>query len=322
MPGHFHDLDLATFWEDNAYARKEYVEAPPDDAMIASIEAELGVKLPGSYVELMRVQNGGMPRNTCFPTREATSWAADHVAITGIMGIGRTKTYSLCGSLGSAFMQSEWGYPKIGICICDCPSAGHDMIMLDYRKCGPRGEPEVVHVDQESDYRITFLAKDFETFVRGLVNSEVYDTNDVGEALAIVDSGTFSTRLAALLEASGRPEIGPILRRVCRELTEAKGYFALHADAASHFVYDMLFLLVSTSEAVKSQKAYLEAYPEMLALGDGGFTTGGYAPGFVEDWLKKRIARGQIVKSRGRLSFSEAYTKTMQRKLRARAKPS
>jgi hypothetical protein len=124
----------------------------------------------------MQVQNGGLPQNTCFPTKEATSWAEDHVAITGVMGIGRTKTYSLCGSLGSAFMQSEWGYPKLGICICDCPSAGHDMIMLDYRKCGPTGEPEVVHVDQESDYRGTLLAKDFETFVRGLVNESVFDT--------------------------------------------------------------------------------------------------------------------------------------------------
>jgi len=39
---------------------------------------------------------------------------------------------------------------------------------MDYRKCGPRGEPEVVHVDQELDYRISLVAKNFETFIRGL----------------------------------------------------------------------------------------------------------------------------------------------------------
>jgi hypothetical protein len=220
-------------------------------------------------------------------------------------------------------MQSEWGYPKLGICICDCPSAGHDMIMLDYRKCGPTGEPEVVHVDQESDYRVTFLAKDFETFVRGLVNESVFDTAraDLEAALIAIDRGTFSSRLAALLEASGRPELGPILRRACRALSEEKGYFALHADAASYFVYDLLFFLASAAGPVKSQKAYLELYPELLAFGDGGFTTGGYAPGFVAEWLKKRLARGQIVKDpRGRLSFSEAFTRTMGRKLRDAAK--
>ncbi len=125
----------------------------------------------------MKIQNGGIPRNRRFPTEVPTSWSKDHVAISGILGIGRKKTYSLCGKLGSKFMQEEWGYPDIGICIPNCPSAGHDMIMLDYRKCGRQGEPEVVHVDQESDYKITFLAKDFEAFIRGLVNESVYDTS-------------------------------------------------------------------------------------------------------------------------------------------------
>jgi hypothetical protein len=60
----------------------------------------------------MKQHNGGIPHNTCFPTDEGTSWAEDHIAISGIMGIGRTKTYSLCGQLGSKFMQEEWGTRK------------------------------------------------------------------------------------------------------------------------------------------------------------------------------------------------------------------
>ena len=66
------------------------------------------------------------------------------------------------------------GYPDIGVYICDCPSAGHDMICLDYRKNGKNGEPEVVHVDQELDYKITFLAENFELFVTGLVSDDLY----------------------------------------------------------------------------------------------------------------------------------------------------
>ena len=55
----------------------------------------------------MRVRNGGIPRNTCFPTTGPTNWANDHIAITGIAGIGYDKLYSLCGDLGSQFMLGE-----------------------------------------------------------------------------------------------------------------------------------------------------------------------------------------------------------------------
>jgi hypothetical protein len=175
MKNSFDSFDLSEFWEESEYALKEYVSETPTAELISSIEAELGYKLPSSYIELMKTQNGGMPRNCCFPTKEATSWASDHIAITGILGIGREKTYSLCGDLGSQFMMEEWGYPDIGVYICDCPSAGHDMVCLDYRKNGKNGEPEVVHVDQEDDYKITFLAENFEIFIRGLVNDEYYE---------------------------------------------------------------------------------------------------------------------------------------------------
>ena len=54
----------------------------------------------------------------------------------------------------------------------------HDMIFLDYREHGPRGEPKVVHIDQEDDYCITPLADSFEEFVRKLVNEDDYDYED------------------------------------------------------------------------------------------------------------------------------------------------
>ncbi len=171
----FEDFDFSKFWDDSKYALKEFVDETPSDELIDSVEKELGYKLPASYIELMKMHNGGIPYNTCFPTEKPTSWAEDHVAITGIFGIGRNKSYSLCGDLGSQFMIEEWGYPADGVYFCDCPSAGHDMILLDYSKCGKDGEPEVVHVDQEGDYEKTFLAKDFETFIRGLVNEEDFE---------------------------------------------------------------------------------------------------------------------------------------------------
>lgn len=175
MNNNFADFNFSDFWDNSDYARAEYVSEPPTTELIASVEAELGYRLPDSYIAMMTLQNGGIPKKNCYPTTVPTSWAEGHIAISGIYGVGRDKDYALAGATGSAYMIEEWGYPEIGICICDCPSGGHDMVMLDYRACGNTGEPTVVHVDVELDYEITFLAENFESFIRGLVDESIFD---------------------------------------------------------------------------------------------------------------------------------------------------
>lgn len=302
----FKDLDLSRFWEDSDYARKEYVSLPPDDALISELEQELGYRLPASYIWLMKQQNGGIPRNLNFPTSEPTSWADDHIAITGIMGIGRQKTRSIGGGFGSRFWIDEWEYPDIGIAICDCPSSGHDMVFLDYRECGPAGEPAVVHVDQEDDFRITRLADNFETFIGGLVNDEVYDTSaeDKLADLDMAQHGAFSATLADLCAHAERAlNIEHVIREIARLIIEEKGFFALHADERSYLLYDIQFWLYASAHPQVTRTAYLKAYPDIIAFG-GEFTTGGYAPAFIEDWLKTRIAQGEIVTQQDVMSLT------------------
>jgi hypothetical protein len=164
----FGDFDLSDFWKNSEYAIEEYVGEPLTDELVKSAEDELGYRLPQAYIDLMKQQNGGIPRKTNHRMTSPTSWAEDYIAISGIFGINKTKRCSLGGGFGSQFWIDEWGYPPIGVYFCDCPSAGHDMVCLDYRKCGSQGEPQVVHVDQEADYQITFVADNFEAFIRGL----------------------------------------------------------------------------------------------------------------------------------------------------------
>jgi hypothetical protein len=175
MSNIFADFDIEQFWKPSEYAEKKYVGAALTDEQVAAVERKLGYKLPASYIELMKYQNGGIPRKTNHRTQERTSWAPDHIAIHGIFSIGSEKSYSLCGELGSEFRIEEWEYPAIGVYFADCPSAGHDMICLDYRDCGPSGEPRVVHVDQEYNYKITFVAENFEAFIRGLEEEEAFE---------------------------------------------------------------------------------------------------------------------------------------------------
>lgn len=141
-------------------------EPAPDSHLIRSVESELGVRLPRSYVDLCRAHNGGHLVRNAHPTTSPTTWATDHVGVTSVAALGRTAPFSLCGEVGSTFWVREWGYPDIGVYVADCPSAGHDMIALDYRS---GDEPAVVHVDQELGYRVTLLAPDFATFLAGLV---------------------------------------------------------------------------------------------------------------------------------------------------------
>ena len=176
--GIFADFDFDQFWDNSEYAAAEYVGRRATSEMIRTAEAELGCALPRSYVELVTRQNGGMPRCQAFRTTARTSWAPDHIAIHGLFGVDPLVENSLLGALGNRHWIGEWGYPDIGVYIADCPSAGHDMVCLDYRECGPEGEPTVVHVDQEFDYKVTLLAESFEAFIRGLISNEAIDRED------------------------------------------------------------------------------------------------------------------------------------------------
>ncbi|QOH80948.1 SMI1/KNR4 family protein [Plesiomonas shigelloides] len=188
----FGNFDISNFWVDSQYAGKHYTEDAPTDATIADLESQLGYRIPRSYVELARIQNGGYPNNTYYRTNIPTPCAAAaHVAITGIYAIGKSAYCSLGGSMNTRFWVEEWGYPPIGIYFADCPSAGHDMIALDYRKCGNDGEPCVVHVDQECGYKITKLADTFEEFIRKLEPEAYFADNSPNDSPDIIASDSW-----------------------------------------------------------------------------------------------------------------------------------
>lgn len=141
-----------------------------NDDMVASAESTLGVKLPSSYVGILRVRNGGSLRRNTFATSFPTSWAEDHFEVRALLGIDGESGIDSIES-GSQYLIGEWEYPNIGVVIVECPSGGHDTVMLDYSKLNKAGEPTVAYIDEDRSART--VAESFEEFIGKLEpNSE------------------------------------------------------------------------------------------------------------------------------------------------------
>jgi hypothetical protein len=146
-------------FEDDDY----YTGPPLDSEMVRRAEEALGFRLPPAYIDTLLERNGGVLRRRCCPTASPTSWAADHFEVRALLGVGGELGIDSPSGQGSAALIAEWGYPQIGVVICDMPSGGHDAVMLDYSDSGPEGEPAVAYVDEDRLPRR--IADSFEEFL-------------------------------------------------------------------------------------------------------------------------------------------------------------
>ncbi|MFJ8648774.1 SMI1/KNR4 family protein [Streptomyces sp. NPDC093546] len=163
---------LATFWADDDHG----VQPPLTDETVREAERVLGVTLPSPLLDLLRLRNGGIVADDhdAFPTSQAT-WSEDHVPFDTLMGIGGLEqTMSL---LDTPYLVKEWGLPSPIVLLS---GDGHCWIGLDYRDCGPDGEPSVTWFDTELGVECA-LASDFRTFVEKLTAASVFDP-DLGDS--------------------------------------------------------------------------------------------------------------------------------------------
>ena len=162
------DVDLTGFWHDNRESLLRHTCPPLDDAMIAEAEKELGFRLPKSYVQLMRLHNGGLVNRCRFRVQFPKFGCPDTIYITDIMGIGRDAPYSLLGRFGSRFLVETRGHnKKIGVAVCNTTLPGRALVFLDYRGVDASDEPRVTWADAQEKQEL-LLAKNFSEFIRGL----------------------------------------------------------------------------------------------------------------------------------------------------------
>ena len=166
----FDGFDFEGFWNDDPEAVRIAQGPACTDEMIMNAERELGYKLPNSYIWLMKQRNGGYVKRDTFMLGYELSIVGDRMNIPQIYGIRDDNSFgAINGMFGTEHMVEEWGYPNIGVVFGVGFFGAHEAFFLDYRECGPQGEPKVSHVDQECDYRITVVSENFESFIRSLV---------------------------------------------------------------------------------------------------------------------------------------------------------
>lgn len=165
------DMDFSDFWHDIRESERHYESAKPDLRAVRSVQEELGFRLPDTFVELMKMHNGGMVNRCWYPIRFPAETYSDYIQITHLLGIGRDANYSLCGRFGSKFLLEGKGeLETAGIAIANCISPSRAVIMLDYRNAGKDGEPCVTFVNSQTNEE-SIIAPNFEIFIRGLKTS-------------------------------------------------------------------------------------------------------------------------------------------------------
>lgn len=109
---------------------------------LTMVENHLGVKLPVSYIELMRTQNGGRLFRNSIQQDQL------NIRVDYLLGIGGKLDE---GILITPYMIMEWGLPNNIVLIS---GDGHSWVCLDYRD--NKENPCVSFIDTEDNSFLAF----------------------------------------------------------------------------------------------------------------------------------------------------------------------
>ncbi|WP_238011891.1 SMI1/KNR4 family protein [Dactylosporangium sp. AC04546] len=158
----------AGFW----HPEIEHLRLPPlTDELVIDAERNLGVALPLDLLHLLWTQNGGVIADAwdACPA-DTTFYADDHVPFEHLYGIAPAGQAGTITLLDTPYLVQEWDLPSPVVLLS---GQGHYWLALDYRDCGPEGNPPVVWIDNEMKHELS-LAPNFRTFVERLTASAAF----------------------------------------------------------------------------------------------------------------------------------------------------
>lgn len=201
-------LNPEWFWQREAADPENQPPAPASAAEIVAAEQRLGVKLPESYLNLLRQQNGQYSSwRSYWNPAEHAYW--NDVFIDGVIPVNQLETLQdFADATDFGDELSDWTHylDDLQLLIVIAHHGWDWFTCLDFRANGPNGAPQVVEFDAVNGPQIKRRIKDFDTLLQGLyLSSEQgfeFLLNGEEASVRALLAGTFAIAAEALRDGA------------------------------------------------------------------------------------------------------------------------
>ncbi len=235
----------------------EYIfdgEAEFDDFSLEKlnkVEKDLGVKLPDSYIELMKLHNGG---DLAYRILHSGRVPDGEVEIENIRGIDLED-----GIIESIELVEEWELDK-GFVIFS--GDGNYWLAFDYRN-DVGNEPAVVYIEEDAENKPKQVAKTFELFLKKLKEPEEVDFEDEDEDEDLYTKEEFEKNVS---KGKSFIKIADGFYQFAREECDMEWYITLALKGIKLKKFERLAVSIGKSTLVKMDNVPSEKWPINLLL--------------------------------------------------------
>lgn len=160
----YNNIDFNKLFDNQSDYAKNYNCGKLDENKVKEVENSIGYKLSNSYIEFLKIQNGGY-----LSENFGECW------LRAIFGISKDEK-SIYDGLENLFDDSivEWNYPNTLIPFGETQS-GHDWYAMDYSDVSKNEEPKIVRVETEDNNKKYFVANNFKEFINMVYSGQDID---------------------------------------------------------------------------------------------------------------------------------------------------
>lgn len=159
-------MNAGDFWSEGSESKGVSVSS------FQKVESKLKIKLPQSYIDIMKVHNGGYPKCEMLDSQK---YHIDEYQIWPLQEMYELENLQTLFDLSEEGWQIDFIDSKSMCNLIVFAQLGSGSWCFDYRKKNSEQEPTIVFVDMDSESIVT-LAPDFRAFIENLYMDEEDDS--------------------------------------------------------------------------------------------------------------------------------------------------